>query len=129
VAETIPNPILVFDHVDVDAIDGLGGHFDRYNFRVTNFASFPAELFAATSAFGACGGNTTPSRTWVTFFRSDNDAPLETFCALGSPSDLNGIWFPVFPTGGTPPAAVYIKLMDRSTTPSTDYTSNSVAVP
>ena len=61
------------------------------------------------------------------FFKTSDNSRIYGFCALGTPSNLNGIWFGVMPSGGTPPAAVYIKLIDRET--GIDYISNSVTVP
>lgn len=126
VSESIPNPILVFDRKETGT-DAFANTVDRYFFTVANFAAYPAAMFAARPDLPPCGLNNAASRTWVDFFRSDNNDRIYGFCALGTPSDLNGIWFGIIPSGATPPPAVYIKLMDRET--GIEYQSNSVVVP
>ncbi len=125
VAEAIPNPILVFDHKNTST-DAFGTLFDYYNFTVANYLAYPAAMFAASPALPPCGLNTSASRTWVDFHRASDNSYIYGFCALGQPSDLNGIWFAV-PAGTAPPPNVYIIMTDRLT--STTYTSNVVAVP
>jgi len=132
-APLIPNPVLVFDRVE-DGVNSVGDPVRRWYFNVSNFADYAPDLFAATSAYGPCGLNTTPSRTWVDFFDAGDDSRLYGFCGLGDPANLNGIWFGTVETSPgsgvfpAPPAAgVYIKLLDRSTTPATEYPSNTVS--
>ena len=127
VVETIPNPILVFDHAEIDVIDGLGGHVDRYWFRVTNFAAFPNVLFEPRTDLGDCGQNTSPSRTWVSLHNAAGGATLNTFCAFGTNTDLQGVWFAVIPSGNPHAASVYVELLDRAT--STTYTSVASPTP
>jgi hypothetical protein len=126
VAEAIPNPILVFDRREAGT-DAFGNTVDRYFFNVANWFDYPAAMFAPRPDLPPCGLNTEASRTWVDFFRADTNALLFGFCALGTPSNLNGIWFGVIPVGATPPPSVYIKLFDRET--SIEYQSNTVVVP
>jgi subtilase family protein/cadherin domain-containing protein len=125
-AGPFPNPILVFDHKNTGSTSD--GTFDYYNFTVQNWYAYSGELFVSTSLYGPCGLNPTPSRTWVEFFNAADNSYIYGFCALGTPYDMNGIWF-AMPTGVAPPANVYIKLIDRSTTPYTEYPSNTVAPP
>jgi hypothetical protein len=54
------------------------------------------------------------------------NAYIYGFCALGTPENLDLIWFAI-PDGGTPPPSIYITLIDRLT--STIYTSNTLTVP
>ena len=122
----IPNPILVFDHKYTDSTSD--GTFDYYRFTVANWYLYPGAMFVGTNLYGSCGLNTEPSRTWVDFFSGVDNSRIYGFCALGEPYNLNLIWFAV-PTGTAPPANVYIKLIDRSTTPYTEYPSNTVAPP
>jgi len=89
---------------------------------VTNWASYPASMFTLTSAYGPCGLNPTPSRSWVDIFNATTNTRLYGFCALASPADLNGIWV----TGATP-LPVYITITDRAT--NIVYTSNTITIP
>ncbi len=137
VFEPIPNPILVFDTF-IDYETDPGQFFRRWEFNVTNFAAFPAELFVQTADYGPCGLNATPSRSWVDYFdagpdglaNTGDDVRLFGFCALGNPASMNGTWFARPRPGGTgaavppPPAGVYMKIIDRAT--SAEYISNVV---
>jgi VCBS repeat-containing protein len=125
-SETIPNPILVFDHKEVGT-NYLGDPVDRYRFTVSNWNAYPAAMFVARPDLPACGLNTSASRTWVDFYRTSDNSRIYGFCALGTPANLNLIWFGMLPAGTPPPASVYITLTDRET--GIVYTSNSVAVP
>jgi hypothetical protein len=104
------------------------GDFTRYNLSVTNYAAFPDELFAATSEWGPCGLNQTPSRSWVDIF-TDTGQRLYGFCALETSANLTGLWFPL-PRGTTPPNGAYITIVDRACVSRTDvtYTSNTVQI-
>ncbi len=117
VPASIPNPILAF----VDASFESG--FVQYNLTVTNYASYPAEMFVPRSDLPPCGLNTSASRTWVEIFNASTNAYIYGFCAFGSPSDLQTIWYAI-PTGQPAPSEVYIKLTDRAT--SLVYQSNNV---
>lgn len=92
----------------------------RYNYFVDNFAEFPRELFAAAASLPPCGSNTSASRTWVDFYDATGKR-LNGFCALGTPGDLNKIWF-ALESDLIPPSYVYIELNDGQTT--TKYKSN-----
>jgi hypothetical protein len=107
----IPNPILQLTSVE------RGEQFDTYNFTVTNRSSYPAEMFSQFNE-GPCG-----SRTHVDFY--SEATRIYGFCALGSPENLNGIWFSI--PAGTTLAPVHIKMLDRLT--NITYTSNTVELP
>lgn len=124
--ETIPNPILVFDHKEVGT-NYLGEAVDRYRFTVSNWSAYPVSMFVARPDLPPCGLNTSASRTWVDFYRASDNSRIYGFCALGTPANLNQIWFGMLPAGTAPPASVYITLTDRET--GIVYTSNVVAVP
>ena len=122
----IPDPILVFNGTFVDYLDAFGDPFRRWHFDVTNWASYPAELFASTSDFGPCGLNPTPARAWVDFYRASDNSRIFGFCDLGTPENLNGIWF-AMPAGTPPPVGgVYITITDRAPG-GLVYTSNVVS--
>jgi len=110
-------PQLAFQSVEVRE-DGA----TIYNFDVLNYSVYPAAFFDPAPDLPPCGLNTTSSRTWVDIYNQDG-VRIYGFCALGSPADLNGIWFGVA-AGDTPPTAVYIVLTDRRA--GVSYTSNRV---
>lgn len=111
----LPAPQLTLESTTVE------GSFVRFELDVPNHTQFPAELFVQSPDLPACGLNTSASRTWVDIY-DGNDAFLFGFCSLGSPSDLNSIYF-VTPPDQTP-AEAYIKVTDRRC--NTTYTSNRV---
>ena len=115
---TIPNPVL---HMIGDEYYTAGGkNWVRHRYDVQNKDQYPEEMFDAAPSLPPCGLNTNASRSWVDFYdRAGNR--LYGFCALGSPSDLGGIWFAT-EEGTVPPSWVYIEITDRQT--NTRYRSN-----
>jgi hypothetical protein len=93
----------------------------EFQLDVSNYAQFPAALFAPSPDLPACGLNSSASRTWVDI-RDGNGNYLYGFCALYDPSSLNDIWFAT-PPDQTPTEA-YITLTDRRC--NTVYTSNRI---
>jgi len=97
---------------------------------VTNYQDFPAAMFAPAPNLPPCGINKNSSRTWVDIYYNDlkTQQPhrIYGFCALGSPQDLQNLWFAV-PTGQHPPSLVYVVLNDRAT--NKKYVSNPVNIP
>jgi hypothetical protein len=119
------NPVLVYSGEFVDYTGSDGNPYRRWHFNVTNSSDYPPEMFASTSAYGPCGLNNDPARSWVDFFDASDDSRIYGFCDLGTPDNMNGIWF-AEPAGTAPPASgVYIKIIDRSPGGLT-YTSNVV---
>jgi hypothetical protein len=114
----LPNPILYL--MGIEAYQVGGKEFIRYKYDVLNKGDYPAAMFAPAPALPPCGANTKSSRTWVDIFDSRGKR-LYGFCALGSPADLNGIWF-ALESDVVPPSWVYIELNDRQT--NTKYKSN-----
>jgi len=115
----LPNPILFYTGVNEPFTTG-GKDFVRYRFAVENFSSYPTAMFAPAPALPPCGANTKSARTWVDFF-TQSGKRLNGFCALGTPDDLNKIWF-ALPAEEVPPSWVYLELNDRET--NTKYKSN-----
>lgn len=115
----LPNPILFYTGINESFTTG-GKDFVRYRFAIENFSSYPKEMFAPAPALPPCGTNTKSARTWVDFY-TQSGKRLNGFCALGTPADLNKIWF-ALPADEVPPSWVYIELNDRET--STKYKSN-----
>lgn len=105
----LPNPVLVF--AGQEPYSTPSGQFIRYKYFVFNSDVYPANLFAAAPSLPPCGRNTNSSRTWVDLFDSRGKR-LYGFCALGSPNDLNSIWFGL-PESEIPPSYIYIEMNDR----------------
>lgn len=114
----LPNPVLYL--VGVEPFTANGKDFIRYNYAVDNFASYPDAMFAASPALPPCGKNANSSRTWVDLF-DQSGRRLYGFCALGTSSNLNKIWF-ALEADVVPPSWIYIEMNDRQT--STKYKSN-----
>ena len=117
-ASAQPNPVLYLTSVEPYTANGMS--FVRYNYDVFNKDQYPAAMFAASPNLPPCGNNANSSRSWVDFFTSRGQR-LYGFCALGSPSQLNRIWFSL-PEGQIPPSYIYIEINDRQT--NTKYRSN-----
>lgn len=118
--QKLPNPVLQL--TSTERYEAGGKQWVRYRFSVYNRDQYPAAMFAASPALPPCGNNTNASRSWVDFF-AQNGKRLYGFCALGSPGDLDKIWFAV-EEGQLPPSWVYIEITDRQT--NTKYRSNLV---
>ena len=114
----LPNPVLYL--ITQEAYTTGGKQWMRYKYGIENFAAYPNELFAAAPDLPPCGTNTKSSRTWVDIY-DQGGKRLYGFCALGSPADLNKIWF-ALEEGVVPPSWVYIEINDRKT--NTKYKSN-----
>ncbi len=99
--------------------------FTAYRLPISNWAQFPDAMFAATSAYGPCGSNPTPSRTWVDVLDSQGSY-LYGFCAFGVAQDLASVWFGL-PKGTPPPSSVWVELTDRAC--GLTYTSDAVTIP
>ena len=115
---TLPNPVLYFKGAEYYTTGGK--NYTRYNYDVLNKADYPAAMFAAAPTLPPCGKNTNASRTWVDIF-DQRGTRLYGFCSLGTPNNLNGIWFSL-ESDVLPPSYVYIELNDRQT--NTKYKSN-----
>jgi hypothetical protein len=107
--DNLPNPQLT--EVKRESYEANGKMFLRYSIPVTNWQSFPDELFAAAPHLPPCGLNKEASRTWVDIFDQTGNK-LYGFCALGSAKELENLWFAV-ERGKRPPEYVYIILKDR----------------
>ena len=117
-APPLPNPVLIFTGPEYATVSGK--EITRYTFDVFNKDAYPADFFAASPNLPPCGTNTKAARTWVDIY-DQNGKRLNSFCALGKPSDLSKIWFGLA-RDAVPPSWVYIELTDRQT--NTKYKSN-----
>jgi hypothetical protein len=108
---TVPNPVLQpsakLTYTENDK------NWVRYEYEVTNRASFPAELFAPAPDLPPCGINKNSSRSWLDFY-DQNGTRLYGFCALAKPAELGKIWFAV-EENATHPTSVYVEIEDRKT--------------
>ena len=111
-AQAQPNPILYLTKVEPVTIRGQ--NLIRYTYDVLNRDQYPAAMFAAAPALPPCGVNTSASRSWVDIFANGSNRRLNSFCALGTPTNLNGIWF-ALPETEVPPSYIYIEINDRQT--------------
>jgi hypothetical protein len=107
-----PNPVLYLTHLEYFTQNGQ--NFVRYRYDVFNKDQYPAAMFAAAPGLPPGGNNANASRSWVDFYENRTNRRLQGFCALGTPANLNGIWF-ALPEGQVPPSYVYIKIVDRQT--------------
>jgi hypothetical protein len=117
-APLLPNPILIFTGPEYAVVGGK--EVTRYTFDVFNKNEYPADFFAASPNLPPCGTNTKAARTWVDVY-DQHGKKLNSFCALGKPSDLSKIWF-AMERDKAPPSWVYIEMNDRQT--NTKYKSN-----
>ena len=104
-------PVLVLQGQEL--FEAGGKQWIRYRYFVANAEAYPDALFAASPNLPPCGNNTKAARTWVDLFDKAGKR-LNGFCALGSHTDLNGIWFALDPDV-IPPSYVHIEMNDRQT--------------
>jgi len=118
----LPDPQLVLtgtENVMVNGVQRL-----HYLLSVTNRDSYPESLFAPSPDLPPCGLNTASSRTWVDIYDQD-DQRVYGFCALGSPENLNNLWFDAAMVSDTT-TAVRVVLNDRLC--DREYRSNLVPI-
>lgn len=107
----LPPPLLTLE--DVQTYDFNGTTYERFLLDVENFSEYPQELFDPAPNLPPCGINTSAPRTWVRIYDAADDGYVYGFCGLGTPANLNAIWFAR--PQGTAPDAVYVQLEDRET--------------
>lgn len=90
-----------------------GKTYKNISFGITNWASFPDQLFAAAPALPACGSNKSASRTWLDIFDAATNKRLDGFCALNESKDLQSRSFNL-PSRNLP-KCIYVVLTDRQT--------------
>jgi hypothetical protein len=96
-----------------EAYEANGFDFVRYQYDVTNKASYPKILFATTPDVPPCGENATASRATVEIHETAGKRLIE-FCSLPGPEHLGRLWFAV-EKGTSPPTSVYVEITDRLT--------------
>lgn len=121
----LEHPVLAFDRSELNQEVGEST-VNRYYIGVTNWEDYSPDLFVLTSQYGPCGGNPTPSRTWVEIYDASDGSRIFGFCGFDSPDDLIEFWFATS-TGQAPPDEVYIELWDREE--GLRYRSNTIVIP
>jgi hypothetical protein len=109
---SFPAPVIKYDHKDSAG---------RIYIPVQNLVAYSNHLFKAAPELPPCGKNKSSSRTWVDIYNADTKARIYGFCALGTNTDLKGIWF----LPSTPHGHVYIVINDRGC--GKTYKSNTIA--
>lgn len=122
----LPAPALEYAATDAGYVGSDGLPYTRHLLRVTNWASYPGELFAPSPDLSPCGLNGNAARTWVDIFDADTNTRIYGFCAIAAPNELADLWFAV-PQGTPSPTAVYVTLVERRL--GFVFRSNEVAVP
>jgi len=119
----LPSPVIAFEGKS-DYTSANGTLCTQYELDVLNYYSFPDILFEKAPDLPACGLNTNSARTWVHIY-DNNNRYLYGFCALGESKDMNQIWFGL-QKSLTPPAGVYIEIIDRKC--GITYRSNTISL-
>ncbi len=107
----LPDPIITLGGTE-NYLNFEGTPYVRYRIPVVNWSAFPDALFVPRPDLPACGINTDAARGWVEIYDASDDSYIYGFCAFDSANDLTNVWFGLLP-GVTPPAQVYIKIIDR----------------
>lgn len=103
-------PLPVIEFVGTEDYTTPDGVFTRYIMDVTNWEDYPAVFFEPRPDLPPCGLNVNASRAWVRIYYENGDYAYG-FCALSSPSELQGIFHSV--PGGSDPPNLYIEIWDR----------------
>ncbi|RPJ60323.1 MAG: PKD domain-containing protein, partial [Acidobacteria bacterium] len=123
---TVPKPTPLF--VGSEDHSANGEVWRNYRITVTNWASFPDELFNVAPDLPACGLNTESSRTWVHLYwqMPDESHSAYGYCALSGPSNLKQLRFA---TGVDEPRPIQfqLELWDRAC--DQRYTSDWITIP
>jgi phage replication-related protein YjqB (UPF0714/DUF867 family) len=107
----LPPPLVTLEAVQTYSSGGTT--YERFLLDVENASEYPQELFDPAPSLPPCGINTSAPRTWVYIRDASDDSYVYGFCSLGTPANLNDIWFAR--PQGTAPATVYVELVDRET--------------
>lgn len=118
----LPDPQLEIE--GTEDYEANGQQWTRYLLDIVNWADFPDVLFNPAPDLPPCGQNSNAARSWVRIYEADGSY-IYGFCALGSASDLQNIWFSV-PQGEAPPEQIYIEIWDRRC--DITYTSNLASI-
>ncbi|MGB5302833.1 MAG: hypothetical protein WBP17_06785 [Gemmatimonadota bacterium] len=96
-----------------------------YWFHTLNHSRYPNRLFNLTSAYGPCGLNPNPSRTWMEVYQSPAGKRTNGYCSGFLSESYLYRWRAWLPDNDPPD--VYMELHDRAC--DIRYTSNTVAIP
>jgi hypothetical protein len=115
-------PDLTYTGKEENELDGR--RFTTFWLAISNWASFPDELFYAAPDLPPCGGNAYSGRTWLHIF-DGYDRYVYGYCGMGTAAGMTRFWFAT-PAGSSAPASVYVRLIDRAC--DVTYVSNRVSV-
>ncbi len=108
-----------------EAYELSGTKLIRYRLSVTNKEEYPDELFTPSPDLPACGLNTSSSRTWVDITDISGNY-IYGFCALGSPEDLDLLWFAGYQD--QPPPYDYVRVVLNDRLCETSYESEPIPI-
>lgn len=109
---TMTKPVLEWQKFGEDK-GSDGKTYKNIRFGITNWTSFPDQLFAAAPALPACGSNKSASRTWLDIFDAATDKRLYGFCAFNESKNMQSQSFNL-PSRDLP-KCIYVVLTDRQT--------------
>ena len=112
VASRIPNPVLFWRGLDVNAKGSDGKPYVGITLGVSNYVEFPAQFFRPAPELPACGENKAASRAWLRVFDAKTKKELYSYCAMTSSTEMRTFSFNV--ERARLPAEVYVALEDRA---------------
>lgn len=109
---SVPRPVLVWKGLDASVKGSDGKSYVGVTLGVSNYASYPAVLFARAPELPPCGANASASRSWLRVYARRTQKEVYSYCALSGPSELRTFSFNV--ARAELPAEVYVVLEDRA---------------
>jgi hypothetical protein len=109
---SVPRPVLVWRGLDTNVKGSDGKSYVGVTLGVSNYASYPAVLFARAPELPPCGANASASRSWLRVYARQTQKEVYSYCALSGPSELRAFSFNV--ARADLPAEVYVVLEDRA---------------
>ncbi len=119
----LPAPQVKFTRTEAYELNGT--KLIRYRLSVTNRDEYPDELFAPSPELPPCGLNTNSSRTWVDIDDVSGNY-IYGFCALGTPDNLDLLWFSGYQ--GQQPPHDYVRVILNDRLCGTSYESEPVPI-
>jgi hypothetical protein len=107
----IPDPVLVWRNVET--VKGSDGNpYIGITLGISNYAQFPAILFAKDSTLPPCGSNTAASRAWLRVYDAQSNKEINNYCRMNTASELRTFSFNV--KRENLPSRVYVVVDDRA---------------
>jgi hypothetical protein len=89
----LPKPKLRYRGSEKHKIDSKKHR--RYNIEISNWQSYPNQLFDPAPNLPACESSSDASRTWVEIYDKITDKVIHTYCGLNSNQELENLSFSV----------------------------------